>query len=139
MFWLKFGLIVFSIFLLVSLVRISLRKIFKIEKVKRESFSYNHVNKLHRKIDWTLRIILIITYIILMYLLIYQEYSLTNIFLITLLLFTVAEYVVRAIFELKYTQNPKQSILTISEMIIWIIVIILIIQLDLFKLLTSYL
>ncbi|WP_110938451.1 DUF4181 domain-containing protein [Salipaludibacillus neizhouensis] len=117
MFWIKFGLISIIVFILISVVKVLLRKVLKIEKVKREFFSYNHINKLHRIIHWILRIITMITYCFLLYMMIYQESSI-YLFIVLLITFTVLEYVVRAFFEWKYTQHPKQSIITISEMLL---------------------
>ncbi|WP_407697194.1 DUF4181 domain-containing protein [Schinkia azotoformans] len=39
----------------------------------------------------------------------------------------------QAYFEWRYSDNPKQSILTIAEMLLWLIALIVIIQLDLFS------
>ncbi|WP_241504140.1 DUF4181 domain-containing protein [Cytobacillus horneckiae] len=43
----------------------------------------------------------------------------------------------RALFEWKYSQNPKQSILTISEMLILITVIAIVIRLDLLNIVSQ--
>ena len=51
MFWLKFVLIALVVFALISLVKVILRKTLKIEKVKKEFFSNNYINELHRKVD----------------------------------------------------------------------------------------
>lgn len=130
MFWLRFALIVLIVIVLISVVKFFLRKILNIEKEKRGIFSYNHINKLHRKIDWGLRITSMITLFILFYLSSYQDASI-YLLVFALVVFNLFDYVVRAFFELKYTQNPKQSILTISEMFLLIIAIITVIQFDL--------
>lgn len=130
MFWLNFASIVLIISALIIVVRLFLRKTFNIEKEEKAFFSYNYINDFHKKIDWAIRITSIITLIITFYLIIYQDYSL-NLFLIALVIFTGIDYAVRAFFEWRYTQNPKQSILTISEMFILVIALIIIIQFDL--------
>lgn len=46
--------------------------------------------------------------------------------LIAVIVFMVLDYMVRAFFEWKYTQYPKQSILTLSEMFFILIAIIIV-------------
>ncbi|MGB3261455.1 MAG: DUF4181 domain-containing protein [Paenisporosarcina sp.] len=47
----------------------------------------------------------------------------------------VLDYIVKAFFEWKYTQYPKQSILTLTEMFLILIAILIVFEL---KLLSSY-
>ncbi|MFA1822650.1 DUF4181 domain-containing protein [Virgibacillus oceani] len=130
MIWLNFILIVLVTFTLIAMVRIILKKAFNIEKVKKKFFSYNHINNLHQKIDWIIRISTAIVLIVCLYLIIFGNFSI-NIFLIALIITSGTQYAVRAFFEWKYTENPKQSILTISEMFIVVLVLFVIIQFDL--------
>ena len=67
-------------------------------------------------------------------LLFYFEDLISLIFIATIVLM-VLDYLVRAFFEWKYTQYPKQSILTLTEMFLILIAIIIVIEL---KLLGSY-
>lgn len=133
MFWLKIGLGLVILFALISLVKFSLRKIFKIEKEKRDWFSYNHINKTHQKVDWFMRILTMIGLIILSYLVIFKEYSIIF-YLVPLILLMAVDYAVRAFFEWKYSDNPKQSILTIGEMVVFVSVLAVTIQFDLLNL-----
>lgn len=126
MIWLNFALIVLITFALITVVKLCLRKVFNIEKVKKELFSYNHINDLHKKLDWAIRITSPIVLIIIVYWIIFRDYS-VNIFLIALIITSGIDYAVRAFFEWRYTQNPKQSILTISEIFILVLVLIVII------------
>lgn len=130
MIWLNFILVVLVTFALIVAVRILLRKAFNIEKVKKEFLSYNHINDLHKKIDWTIRVTTAIVLIIILYWITFRDYS-ENIFLIALIISNGISFMVKAFFEWRYTQNPKQSILTISEMFILVLVLIVIIQSDL--------
>jgi len=130
MIW-KLGLFALILIVLISVVKLFLRKIFNIEKEKKNIFSYNHINELHKKIDWAIRIISMIIFIIIAYLLIYQDLSI-KIILIAWVVSTGMDYAVRAFFEWKYSGNPKQSILTISEMFLLAIAIIIIIQFSTF-------
>lgn len=133
MVWLKFLLLALTWLVLITAVKTILRKTFKIEKKNKPLFSYNHINNMHRNIDWIIRITSTIALIFVLYLIVYQNYS-NYAFLITVLLFAVLEYLMTAFFEWKYSQHPKQSILTISDMVITIIIILTLIQLDIFNL-----
>lgn len=136
MFWLNFLLYVLLVFIFISFVKTTLSKIFNIEREKRSFFSYNHINQLHKKIDWCIRISSAIVIIITQYFIIYQSHSI-YVFLVTATLFAVLDYSIRALFEWKYSQNPKQSILTISEMLILITVIAIVIRLDLLNIVSQ--
>ncbi|AQU80856.1 hypothetical protein AJGP001_16855 [Planococcus faecalis] len=134
MVWVKFVGFILIIIFVVSLVNAVLRKIFKIEKEKKAFFPFNYTNKLHRKIDISINIIAAFVYIFCFYLIVFKGYS-VNIFLVSVILFTILDHSVQAIFEWKYSQNPKKAVLTISEMSLVVIAIILTIQFDLFSLL----
>lgn len=133
MFWLTMGLVLAVLFALISLLKFSLRKLFKIEKEKKDLFSYNHINKLHQKVDWFVRGVSMLSLIAILYLTMYKEYPVT-LFLIALISLTILDYSVRAFFEWRYSDNPKQSILTISEMTVLVLVFVGIIQFDLLNL-----
>ncbi|RKQ33235.1 DUF4181 domain-containing protein [Oceanobacillus halophilus] len=130
MIWINFIMIVLITFVLIAAVRIILRKAFNIEKMKKETFSYNHINGLHKKIDWAIRIITAIVLIICLYLITYQSFSI-NISLIALIITSGTAYAIRAFFEWRYTENPKHSIITASEMFIVVLTLFTIIQFDL--------
>lgn len=106
MFWIKFSLIVIIVFVLISIVKFLLRHLLKIEKVKKEFFSFNHVNELHRKIDKGLRTFSTITLLILTCVLVVFYPDFMYLFLIAIMTFMVLDYLVRAFFEWKYTQHP---------------------------------
>ena len=131
MFWLKLGIITLILLVLISGMRFFLRKAFKIEKEKTAFFSYNHINDLHKKVDRCVRIGTMILYIAVIYLVIFKEFPIT-LYLVLIVLLTIADYTVRAIFEWKYSENPKQAILTVSEMSVLVFAFILIFQFDVF-------
>lgn len=130
MLWVNFGLVVLTYILLNSLVRICLRKLLKIERRKQKRLSYNYINKLHRKVDLTVKAISSIILAFTVYILKSQGYSI-NAFLITALGFTLVQLVVKAFFEWRYSQIQKLSILTVSDMLISTIAVISVIQLGL--------
>jgi predicted PurR-regulated permease PerM len=84
--------------------------------------------------DKGLSTISVITLLILVFVLSYFYENLMYVFLIAVTFFMVLEYMVRAFFEWKYTQYPKQAILTLSEIFLILIAIMIVIQ---FKLLGS--
>lgn len=128
MFWLLFVLCALGIFILIAIVKWVLRKIFNIEKEKKKLFSYNHINALHKKVDWGIRISSSIILILLVFYSIELQEFPTILSLNILVVFTIIDFATKAFFEWKYSDNPKHSILTISEMIIWVITIIIVIQ-----------
>ena len=132
MFWIKFCLLMIIVFVLNSIVKLLLRNLIKIDKVKKEFFSFNYINELHRKIDKGVRILSAITLMTLSYVLLFYYEDLIYLIIIAVIVFTVLDYMIRAFFEWKYTQYPKQSFLTISEMFLILIAIIIIFE---FKLL----
>ncbi len=126
------GLLVLLIVLIgtiVWLMKFLLRKALNIPKVKRKVFSYNHINKVHRNAEWVLRITTVIAYLILFYQLIYDNFSVDLFLLIMTLLFTAQSFL-RAYFEWKASDQPKESILSIAEGVLLIGFVLLIIQFD---------
>lgn len=132
MVWINFGLLLLTIFLLKSLVRICLRKMLKIERKKQNRLLYNYINKLHRKVDLIVTVIGSFILAITLYSLEIQGYSI-NAFLIAGLLFILVQLGITAFFEWRYSEIPKEYILIVSDMLIVTIVIISVIRLGLFN------
>lgn len=109
----------------------SLRKVFGIKKEKKRIFSYNHLNDLHKKIDWAIRIGAMLVSIIALYLIFYKEFPVT-LYLILLIVLAIIDYSTRAIFEWKFSEHPKQAILTIGEMCVIVISFFIVFYFDLF-------
>lgn len=133
MFWLKVGLGIIILYVLISLIKFLLRKIFKIEKIKREWFSYNHINKTHKKVDWLIRTLALVAQLTFLYWVIFEEYSILFI-LVPMFLVVIADFSVRAFFEWKYSDKPKQAILTVGEMVVFVAVLAVTFQFDLLNL-----
>jgi hypothetical protein len=127
MFWVKFGLIAIIVFVLISTVKFLLRKIFKVEKVKRTFFSYNHINDSHRKVDKWVRTFTVISLIIFAILVINYK-DLSYLYLIGVITLLTVDYAIRAFFEMKYSKHPKQAILTLAEMFLMLIAILIVFQ-----------
>ncbi|PSL36299.1 uncharacterized protein DUF4181 [Planomicrobium soli] len=130
MFWLKAGLFLLLLFALISITNFLLRKLFKIEKEKKNFFSYNHINKLHQKVDWVIRIGSMIANLTLLYLVIFKDFEIA-LYFIGLTLLIILDFAVRAAFEWRSSRNPKQAIITVNEMVFLVIALIAIFQFDL--------
>ena len=117
LFWIKLFILLGILALLMFIFNITMRKYFKVEK--RKTFSYNHVNEKHKKIDWTIRIsfiiIMTITHFFITRNLNEPIWYLEIWFLI--LVFLVVSEMVRAFMEWKYAENKKAYIVTISQLI----------------------
>ncbi|MBT2663441.1 DUF4181 domain-containing protein [Bacillus sp. ISL-45] len=119
------GLIVTTIWLM----KFILRKALNIPKVKRKAFSYNHINKTHRNLEWVLRIATVIAYVYLFFQLMYEDFP-GNLFLLIMTLLFTAQNFLRAYFEWKAWEQPKESILSIAEGVMLIGIVLLLIQFD---------
>lgn len=97
--------------------------------MKKAFFSYNHINDIHRKIDWAVRITALLINVFLIHHVMFEGFSI-NLFLILLALLFTSENFVRAFFEWKFSEDPKQSILSLAEGIIFITIVVVIIQFD---------
>lgn len=115
MLWVKFSLMAIIVFGLISIVKFLLRKIFRIEKVKRKFFSNNHINESHRNVDKWVRILTATTLMVLAILMLNYE-DLTYLYIIGFIISLALDYAVRVFFEWKSSEYPKQAILTIAEM-----------------------
>ncbi|MBT2682371.1 DUF4181 domain-containing protein [Bacillus sp. ISL-37] len=133
MLW-KFLLLAAWMISVIAFVKFLIRKTLKISKVKKASFSYNHINAKHRKIDWTVRITALLINVFLIYQVMFEGFPI-NLFLILLALLFTSENFVRAFFAWKFSEDPKQSILSLAEGIIFITFVVVIIQFDVLNLL----
>ncbi|WP_097150927.1 DUF4181 domain-containing protein [Ureibacillus acetophenoni] len=98
---------------------------------KETRFSYNHVNDIHKKIDWAIRITSVIVIIASTYFRIYEEpleFPWYFEIWFILIVFIVLSESVRAFMEWKYDTNPRTYILTLSEMVLLIGLIILVVN-----------
>ena len=128
MFLIKLAIFVLIVVGVNVVVKLILRKVLKIEKEKNSFFSYNYFNDSHRKIDWAIRITAVITIITTNILVVIENYP--NYFLLIPIFFIGLDSLVRAFFERKYSQHPKQYILTLSEGVLMFFTIVIVIQLS---------
>ncbi|WP_407272437.1 DUF4181 domain-containing protein [Radiobacillus sp. PE A8.2] len=94
-------------------------------------FSDNYINDLHRKSDKWVRNISAITLGILIFFQLFYYEDLIYLFPIGVILFTALNYSVTVFFEWKYSEHPKQEMLTITEMFLVSLTIILVLHFEL--------
>ena len=124
MIWITLVFYILIMFVFHIIVRFLWRYLFRIKKEKKSFFSHNHVNESHKKIDGAFRITFMFILIVVNTIVIIEDYPI-QIYIYTLILYTVLDCMVRGFFEYKYSQNPKQSILTISDGIFFSISILI--------------
>ncbi|MGE7925057.1 DUF4181 domain-containing protein [Viridibacillus arvi] len=114
-----------------------MRKILKVERKK--WFSYNHVNDLHKKIDWSIRITFSLIYITISYYIIYSDVHKIDWYLdmwvYFFILFIFLSESVRSVMEWKYTTNPNAYIITVTEIVLSIVLVMIILKTHFFNLL----
>lgn len=111
-------LISLGIFIVIQIfLNVWLRK--KLEVRKKEWFSYNHVNKLHKWLDWSLRFVMMFALLISFVITFSSE---TNEFAWLLLTILMARYILdgllRTFMEWKYYPGRKDYIVTLINTIV---------------------
>ncbi|SEI02249.1 protein of unknown function [Halobacillus karajensis] len=96
-------------------------------------FSYNHVNEKHKKIDWTIRIITMISLLLTIPISFTQNFWLIQPWFL-IIIFVVVSETVRAVMERKYAENPNAYKFTISQIIFVLLLFFTLLQTDLFGL-----
>ena len=117
-FWLELLFILAIILLFLFSFNAVMRKLLKVEKKK--TFSYNHVNEKHSKIDWTIRITIIVLMTI-GFIVNVSRLPMDSIWFFEpwflLLMLIIGTEVARAIMEWKYAKNRNAHKLTIYQLI----------------------
>lgn len=132
MFWLEIGLLILGIVLLNSLINFVLRKILKIEKEKKDFLSSDYVHERHEKIDKWLKRLWILLSVIIIYLVFIQEFPIFLYLLLFIVLMALDAFV-RAYFQWKHSEQPKQAVFTLSEMGVWVSAVTFVIYFDVFN------
>ncbi|MDN5710431.1 MAG: DUF4181 domain-containing protein [Planococcus sp. (in: firmicutes)] len=133
--WMEIGLVILGIVVLVTIVNFVLRKLLQIEKEKKDFFSYDYINEQHRKIEQWVRWGWMLASLIAFSLVLYQEFPVIF-YLLLFIAWMTTDAFVRAYFQWKHSDQPKQAILTLSEMAIWISAVTLVFYFDVFNFLT---
>lgn len=125
------------LYICMSIFNYIMIKHLKVEKYK--LFSYNHINEKHKKIDWIIRIMFVITMFVVLF---YREtsidaYASIQNFIqpILLVIFMVTSEMTRAFMEWKYAENRKTYIFTISQLVFSLILLFIVFSTNFFNLL----
>lgn len=132
-FWLKLLLLIIVLSAAMFLFNTLIRKWLGVEKPK--AFSHNHVNRIHEKVDWGIRIFFILLMLVGGFINATRLDGETYLFLETwFLLFAmvIVTETVRAVVEWKYAENPKAYLSTILQLAFAMILVILIFATDFF-------
>lgn len=130
-YFLMLALIFIVTFVLINLARSLIRKICKIEKVSEDDSSQNYVEQRHREVDKPFRdYSLVILFVILVVNLIYFPES-YNLIMISVLTFAFIRMMIKAFFEWKYAKYPRQFILTLTDIVILLAVVIVVVKFNL--------
>lgn len=131
--WLKLLLILSVFGVLLFLYNSIIRKLLKVEKKK--IFSYNHINSKHKKIDWTIRISIIVCMLIGFFIQVENDFSGGYWFFETyflLFIFIILSEIATAIMEWKYAKNRNAYLFTIFQLLFIIAFIIIMYATDFF-------
>ncbi|MDX5475181.1 MAG: DUF4181 domain-containing protein [Bacillaceae bacterium] len=121
------------IFGLIFLVNFLLSKFLKTER--RKIFSYGYVSPFHKKIDWTLRIILACTMFYFIFRMsVNESIPFDNMLLIIAGLVVIPD-ITRSIFEWTHKQR-KEAIITISNCGLFFLIVFVFLQFEIYKIYT---
>ena len=124
-FWLKMILVIVIITFLTYILTELIRRWLKVEKKK--MFSPNHVNDMHKKIDWTLRIVFLAVLLVYAFYIVERGFSYRIWFLepwFILFISIIVTESVRAFMEWKYAENKKNYIFTLCQLALTILIVI---------------
>jgi len=129
-------LLVLSIFgVLLYLYNSMMRKLLKVEKKK--IFSYNHINSTHKKVDWTIRILIIVCLFVGLFINVQNDFSDRYWFLETyflLFLFITLSEIATAFMEWKYAENKNAYLFTIFQLLFIVAFLLIMFASDFFGL-----
>lgn len=115
-----FGLIG-GMLLIIFVFNTIMRKVLRVERKK--IFSQNHINELHKKADWSIRIAYIVIAIVSIFIFNFNnqllEYS-AWVLLGLAVVFLILEEGLRAIMEYKFKKGQNDYLLTIYQLIFWL-------------------
>ena len=127
----RFVLIFVVTYFFMFIAKSLMRRVFNIEKESEGSPSQNYVKQRHQKVDKKFKdYSVVILFIILIVNLVYFAKS-HYLFIIAVFIFTFIRMLIKAFFERKYSKHPKQSILTLTEMFVLLLVLIIILKFNL--------
>ncbi|MHA6261369.1 DUF4181 domain-containing protein [Sporosarcina sp. CAU 1771] len=109
-FWGELLIILVVVILLVGIIPAIFR--YRMGARKKKWFSYNHVNKLHKKVDWTLRIVFMISFIT--FAILFNIHPFSTYIMIGL--FVLTQIGVQAYIEWRFSDNRKDFQVTLIQL-----------------------
>mgnify|MGYP002508185795 CR=1 FL=1 len=129
--FLRLVLIFIITFVFMYIAKYMMRKMFNISQVSDDDPSRNYVEQRHREVDKPFKdYSFVILFVVLVINLVYFPES-NRLLVIAVLLFIFLRMMIKAFFEWKYFEYPKQFILTLTEAIILIVVVVIVVKFDL--------
>lgn len=117
-FWWRMAIFLIGSAVVIFIVNTILRKTMGVKR--KPFFSYGHVNEKHQKIDWSIRILMVLAILVSA---IFALGSLQIYMLFIFIIFGGAQEIVRAVMEKKYARNPKDYLFTLIRFPLAIMVI----------------
>lgn len=121
-----YSLIIIIFLIVMEVVKCFLRKYLSVER--KPHFSFNHVNDVHRAVDWTMRIFTSGITICLFWFLFMIDFDDISFGLMPVLAMYFISLTlidaVRAVFEWKSSSEPKQAIITIVQASLFLVFIL---------------
>lgn len=111
-FWVELIMILSVVILLVGVIPAVFR--YRMGADKKKWFSYNHINKFHKKVDWTLRIVFVISFITSAILFNSQPFITYIIFGF----FILTQVGIQAYMEWKFSDNRKDFQVSLIQLIL---------------------
>ncbi|MCA1321063.1 DUF4181 domain-containing protein [Bacillus tianshenii] len=136
--WLRLILVLCIFGVVLFFFNFMIRKLLKVERKK--FFSYNHINSTHKKIDWTIRILIIVCMFVGLSINVQNDFSEGYWFLETyflLFLFIVLSEIVTAFMEWKYAENKNAYLFTIFQLLFIVAFLLLMFASDFLGLIKS--
>ncbi|MFJ8511429.1 DUF4181 domain-containing protein [Lysinibacillus xylanilyticus] len=133
----QFGTLILFLIVLVLIINtfgFIIRKLLGVERKK--WFSYNHINERHKKLDWSLRIIILSLFFISYFMIDNDTLGIPWYFetWFILFVFSITSEMLRAFMEWRYAENKRDFVATIAEMVFMISIVFLVITTGFFGL-----
>ncbi|WP_417900187.1 DUF4181 domain-containing protein [Bacillus haimaensis] len=136
--WLKLVLVLCIFGVVLYIFNSMMRKLLKVEKKK--FLSYNHINATHKKVDWTIRILIIVCLFVGLFINVQNDFSDGYWFLETyflLFLFIILSEIATAFMEWKYAENKNAYLFTIFQLLFIVAFLLIMFASDFFGLIKS--
>lgn len=117
-FWVEFAVIMAIVLCLLGVVPVILRRVLGADKV--EWVAVNHINTLHKKGDWTLRMLFMVTLIICTFLFIQKS----SVLIFISMIFMVTQHGFEAFVQWKFAENRNNYKVVMMEIVLFLMVFV---------------